>query len=256
MGGKGKETAQRLLAIIVIMAMLGIMGIPLTVIFFFAVVVYFVWRAVQRSDQQDIRNIFEFYIAANEILRDEERRWYGFEIASAIERGDAILRTMTDPPPLVYFTLGALYHRAGDHEAATEHLAFVLENEQGDESHRFAYSQDLRRYVQVLRRLEREPAEAPQTMAAIRSLDRARRTRAAAMLEESRRHLGSLSTNPALPRAVSAAKESGVASQDKNANSRQPTLSPAPPVPAPAPRMPPPISEVLHDLYEEEKRTA
>lgn len=257
MGGKGKETAQRLLAIIVIMAMLGIMGIPLTVIFFFAVVVYFVWRAVQRSDQQDIRNIFEFYIAANEILRDEERRWYGFEIASAIERGDAILHTMTDPPPLVYFTLGALYHRAGDHEAAAEHLAYVLENEQGDESHRFTYSPELRRYVQVLRRLEREPAEAPQTMAAIRSLDRSRRMRAAAMLEESRRHLDELMTNPALPSAASASipKESG-ASLNRNLSNRHPSLAPAPPVPAPAPPMPPPISEVLHDLYEEEKKTA
>ena len=255
MSGKGKETAQRLLAIIVIMAMLGIMGIPLTVILFFAVVVYFVWRAVQRSDQQDIRNIFEFYIAANEILRDEERRWYGFEIASAIERGDAILHTMTDPPPLVYFTLGALYHRAGDHEAAAEHLAYVLENEQGDESHRFAYSPELRRYVQVLRRLEREPAEAPQTMAAIRSLDRARRTRAAAMLEESRRHLEVLAANPALPHTVSIAKESG-ASRYKNQNTRHPALAPAPPAPAPTPPMPPPITEVLHDLYEEEKRTA
>ncbi len=80
MGGKGKETAQRILAILVIVAMLGVMGIPLTVIFFFATVVYFVWRAVQRSEQHDIRSLFEFYIAANEILRDEDRRWYGFEV--------------------------------------------------------------------------------------------------------------------------------------------------------------------------------
>ena len=64
---KGQETAQRLIAIVVIMAMLGVMGIPLTVIVFFATVVYFVWRAVQRSEQQDVKNIFDFYISANEI---------------------------------------------------------------------------------------------------------------------------------------------------------------------------------------------
>ena len=62
------------------------MGIPLTVIIFFAVVVYFVCRAVQRSEQQEIRCVFDFYIAANEILRDEERRWYGFEIADVRTR--------------------------------------------------------------------------------------------------------------------------------------------------------------------------
>ncbi|HWS55909.1 MAG TPA: hypothetical protein VN228_17350, partial [Pyrinomonadaceae bacterium] len=183
---KGQETAQRLLAIIVIMAMLGVMGIPLTVIFFFATVVYFVWRAVQRSERQDIKNIFDFYISANEVLRDDEKRWYGFELGHVIGEGERVLHLMADPPPLVYFTLGALYHRAGDHEAAAEHLAYVLEDERGDESARLAPSPELRRYVEVLRRVEREPTEAPQTMAAIRSLERARRTRAAEMLAESR----------------------------------------------------------------------
>src|SRR5436305_8364883 len=186
---KGQETAQRLIAIVVIMAMLGVMGIPLTVIVFFATVVYFVWRAVQRSEQQDIKNIFDFYISANEILRDEEKRWYGFEINSVIAEGERVLHLMPDPPPLVYFTLGALYNRAGDNESASEHLAYVLENEHGDEHARYQPSQELRRYVEVLRRIEREPTEAPQTMAAIRSLERARRTRAAAMLEESRAQL-------------------------------------------------------------------
>ena len=105
---KGQETAQRLIAIIVIMAMLGVMGIPLTVIFFFATVVYFVWRAVQRSERQDVKNIFDFYIAANELLRDDEKRWYGFELHHVIGEGERVLHLMSDPPPLVYFTLGAL----------------------------------------------------------------------------------------------------------------------------------------------------
>src|SRR5579885_1852025 len=85
---KGQETVQRLVAVVIIMAMLGVMGIPLTVIVFFATVVYFVWRAVQRSEQQDIKNIFDFYISASEILRDEEKRWYGFEINNVIAEGE------------------------------------------------------------------------------------------------------------------------------------------------------------------------
>src|ERR671929_2059746 len=186
---KGQETAQRLIAVVVIMAMLGVMGIPLTVILFFATVVYFVWRAVQRSEQRDVKNIFDFYIAADAILRDEEKRWYGFEIGQVVSEGERVLHLMPDPPPLVYFTLGALHHRAGDHDSAAEHLAYVTEDERGDEHSRTQPSPELRRYVEVLRRIEREPAEAPQTMAAIRSLERARRTRAAAMLEESRTRL-------------------------------------------------------------------
>src|ERR1043165_1279551 len=130
---KGQETAQRLIAIVIIMALLAVMGIPLTVIVFFAAVVYFVWRAVQRSEQQDVKNIFDFYIAANEVLRDDEKRWYGFEINNVIGEGERVLHMMSDPPPLVYFTLGALHHRAGDHETAAEPLSYVLEDERGDQ---------------------------------------------------------------------------------------------------------------------------
>ncbi len=252
MGGKGKETAQRILAILVIVAMLGVMGIPLTVIFFFATVVYFVWRAVQRSEQQDIRSIFEFYIAANEILRDEDRRWYGFEVERVIERGDNILLAMGDAPPLVHFALGALYNRAGKHGSAVEHLSYLTENGGGEEGNIIHPSPELRRYVQVLRRLEREPAEAPQTMAAIRSLDRSRRTRAATMLEESR--IGLKESIPPKPIAASstphATQSPRGATLNPVAGVRQPTLMPS------APTMPPPIADVLRDVYEEEKKTA
>src|SRR5436305_957926 len=241
---KGQETAQRLIAIVVIMAMLGVMGIPLTVIVFFATVVYFVWRAVQRSEQQDVKNIFDFYIAANEILRDEEKRWYGFEISSVVAEGERVLHLMPDPPPLVYFALGALYNRAGDYDSAAEHLASVLEDEHGDEHSRFQPSPELRRYVEVLRRIEREPTEAPQTMAAIRSLERARRTRAAAMLEESRAQLRATSQG-AIASAPTAKKQ-----EDNGLHTLQGKRQP------PAPPMPPPIADVLRDVYEEEKKTA
>ena len=247
---KGQETAQRLVAMVIVMAMLGVMGIPLTVIVFFSAVVYFVWRAVQRSEQQDVKNIFDFYIAANEILRDEEKRWYGFEINNVIGEGERVLKMMSDPPPLVYFTLGALHHRAGDYETAAEHLSYILEDERGDEHARTHPSSELRRYVEVLRRVEREPTEAPQTMAAIRGLERARRARAAAMLEEARTRLRATSQQPAIA-------SGNAAPQRKTEERGLHTLTGArPQQQAPAPNAPPPIADVLRDLYEEEKKTA
>ena len=244
---KGQETAQRLIAVLVIMAMLAVMGIPLTVIVFFATVVYFVWRAVQRSEQQDVKNIFDFYVAANEVLRDEERRWYGFEVNRVIAEGERVLQMMADPPPLVYFTLGALYHRAGDHEGAAEHLAYVLEEEGGDESSRTQPSSELRRYVDVLRRIEREPAEAPQTTAAMRNLERARRARAAAMLEESRARLAASQQAAIAAAAAHRPEELGL----HTVTGKRP-LGPHTPTPV----VPQPIAEVLRDLYDEEKKTA
>jgi len=246
MSNKGKEAAQRLLAIIVIMAMLGVMGIPFSVIIFFATVTFFIWRAVQHTEHQETGRIFEFYIAANDVLRDEERHWFGFEIAEVIERGEHILRSMSDPPPLVYFSLGALYHKAGDHEAATEHLSYIVENDLSDERHRLAPSAELRRYVHILRKLEREPAVAPQTMAAIRSLDRARHNRAAFMLAESRERLNLVTAlNPAADASASARQSAADGAAQAETSRRQSTLAP-----------PPPIAEVLRDLYEEEKKTA
>jgi hypothetical protein len=248
MNSKGREAAQRLLAIIIIIAMLGVMGIPFSVLIFFATVTFFIWRAVQHTEHQETGRVFEFYIAANDVLRDEERHWFGFEIAEVIERGEHVLHSMQDPPPLVYFALGALYHKAGDHEAAVEHLSYIVENDLSDERHRYAPSPELRRYVHILRKLEREPTVAPQTMAAIRSLDRARHHRAAFMLAESRERLNAIPT-------LSAASVKNVSFKETQANGDQALKpetarrhSPLPP--------PQPIAEVLRDLYEEEKKTA
>lgn len=245
MASKGQEAAQRILAIIVIMAMLRMMGIPLTVIFFFGTVVYFVWRAVQRSEQQDVKNVFDFYISANEILRDDEKRWYGFEVESVIKDGEGLLHLMPDPPPLVYFSLGALYNRTGDHDAAAEHLSYVIEHEQGEEGRRLVASPELKRYVHVLRKLEREPAEAPLTMAAIRGLERLRRTQAEALLEESRVRLKAVARPPAIAPAQPREARPG----------RAPLTSAIQPAPS-SPAVPPPIADVLRDVYEEEKKTA
>src|SRR2546421_11962514 len=105
MGGKNKEAWHKMLAITVILVMLMLMGLPPTVIFFFGVVVYFIWRAVDRSEQHETRRVFDFYLNANEILREDERRWFGFEIREVIEQGETVLHTMKDAPPLVYVTL-------------------------------------------------------------------------------------------------------------------------------------------------------
>lgn len=246
MSSKGRDSAQRLLAIIVIIAMLALMGIPVSVIVFFAIVTYFIWRAVQRTEHQETGRIFEFFIAANNILRDEDRRWFGFEISEVIERGERVLHTMTDPPPLIYFALGALYHYAGDHEAAVEHLSYIVENDLSDERHRNSPSPELRRYVHILRKLEREPAEAPQTMAAIRSLERTRRNLGASLLNESRERLNVI---PSLAASSKASRDNSSPVEEQEA---KPVI--AKPQSALAP--PPPIADVLRDVYEEEKKTA
>lgn len=251
MGTKGKEALHRILAIIVIIAMLGVMGIPPSVIIFFTVITYFIYRAVQRSEHQETGRIFEFYISANDILRDEERRWYGFEIMEVIEKGERVLHSMTDPPPLVSFALGALYNHAGDHQTAVEHLSYVVENDLSDERHRLTPSPDLQRYVHILRKLEREPTEAPMTMAAIRSLDRARRNRAAILLAESRERLEALPalTVPPPQPAPNPTIEHLLSQPELPARrAHQPRRQGAQP--------PPPIAEVLRDVYEEEKKTA
>ena len=81
-----------------------------------------------------MRRIFEFYLSANEILRDDERRWFGFEVQEVLVRGERILQSMNGAPPLVHFTLGALYHKIGDYKSAVNHLSYVVENENSDES--------------------------------------------------------------------------------------------------------------------------
>jgi hypothetical protein len=256
MGSKGRDAGQKLVAIIVILAMLALMGIPPTVIIFFATVVYFVWRAVDRSEQHETRRIFDFYLAANEILREDERRWFGFEITEVIGQGEAVVHSMADAPPLAHFALGALYQRAGDHDAAVEHLAYVVEAEAGDEQQCISPSPELRRYVRVLRRLERDPSEGPQTLAAVRNLERTRRARIASLLEESRK----LSVAPKLD-ARNAARESVTVALPSTPHEDAPLRLPLAantnaPHPLSPPTKPAPISEVLRDLYEEEKKTA
>lgn len=181
-----KEKGQYVLAFSVIAAMLMVAGFPMFVIFFFGIFAYFLWKTFSSPSRNETREIFEFYLSANDILRDDERRWFGFEMQEVTSRGERILRAINGAPPLVYFALGALYHKAGDYKSAVSHLSYVLENESAEESTYVYPSPELRNYVKVLRKIEREPAEAPLTSAAVRALERARRNRGKALLEESR----------------------------------------------------------------------
>lgn len=156
------------------------------VITFFGIFAYFLWKTFTQPSSAGVREVFEFYLAANEILRDDDRRWFGFEVQEVVARGELILQRMNGAPPLVYFTLGALYNKIGNHKAAVNHLSYVLENEFSDETQYNYATPELKNYVKILRKIEREPSEAPQTSAAIRALERTRRTRGKALLEQSR----------------------------------------------------------------------
>lgn len=181
-----KEKGQYLLAFGVVASMLLVAGFPMFVVFFFGIFAYFLFKMFAAGSRNETREIFEFYLTANEILRDDERRWYGFEIQEAIRRGESILQRMSAAPPLLHFALGALYNKAGDHGSAAKHLSYIVENAASDEAALVYPSPELRGYVKVLRKIEREPADAPMTSAAVRALERARKIRARTLLEESR----------------------------------------------------------------------
>jgi hypothetical protein len=229
--------AQRLIAIIVIIAILGVVGFSPAVILFCVVAGVVVWRTIRRSENLEIERIFEFYIASDEVLREEGRQWYGFEIAEVIDMGERVLLAIPDPPPLSRFTLGALQHRVGDFESAVEHLSWVVEDSQSNEVHNTVPSPQLRRYVEALRRIEREPAMAPQTLSAIRNLERIRRKRGTELLAESREQMSVA--------AVAQKKTPEIATEQKGGKPLSLIIAP------------PPISEVLRDVYQsEDKKTA
>lgn len=181
-----KEKGQYLIAFGVVASMLVVANMPIFVIMFFGVFAFFLYKMFSSGPRNEVRDVFEFYLTANEMLRDDDRKWYGFELRETIERGEGLIHRLSAAPPLVHFSVGALYNKIGDHKAAVKHLAFVVENNGSDEK-AFVYpTPELRNYVKVLRKIEREPADAPLTSAAIRSLERARKLRGAVLLEESR----------------------------------------------------------------------
>ncbi len=246
--GTGK-LATKTIAVVVIVAILNAMGLSPVVMVFFTGAVLIIWLVARRAQMREVERMFEFYIAADAILREEERRWYGFEIAEVIEHGESLLEMMADPPPLHFFALGALYQRLGNHDAAVQYLSRLSDDQQYDETHRIVPSPQLRRYVTMLRRLEQHPAAEPQTLAAIRNLERARQRSAGKMLLDSR----SLSETTATvePKTESAAPEKKIAGEKRLVPEKQEELF-SPSAPLSSISAPPPIATVLHDIYQDE----
>jgi hypothetical protein len=166
--------------------MLYVIGLPAFVIFFLAAFSFFLWKIFATGAASDTRKIFEFYLAANEILRDDERRWYGFELNDTILRGEKILSSMVTAPPLLQFAVGALYLKTGDSDSAEKNLSHVIGESGLSESAIVFPSNELRDYVRVLRKIERDPADAPKTTAAVRALERLRRNKGQALLDQAR----------------------------------------------------------------------
>jgi len=98
--------------------------------------------------------------------------------------------------------------------------------------------------VMMLRRIEYHPSSAPHTLAAIRSLERARQRNAEKMLSESRTMI------EADKRAV---RIEVPLPQPKETHEE---MSFAPSLPLSEITAPPPISKVLHDVYQEDTRAS
>lgn len=236
--GAAKLTTKTI-AVIVIVAMLDAVGLSPVLLVFVTGIVFVVWLFARRAQAREVARIFDFYVAADAILREEERRWYGFEIAEIIEHGENLLEIMPDPPPLNYFVLAALYNRLGNHHATVEYLTRLAEDEHYDETHRIQPSPQLRRYVTMLRRIEFHPSTAPQTLAAIRSLERARQRQADKMLVESRASLDA---------------EARRAQTQVSDTPEEQVFTPSTPLSSIS--APPSISKVLHDVYQDETRAS
>ena len=241
MGASTGKLTTKAIAVVVIVAMLDAVGFSPVVMVLVTGLVFVVWMCARRAQAREVERVFDFYIAADAILREEERRWYGFEIGEVIEHGESMLEVIPDAPPLNYYALGALHHRLGNHHATVEYLSRVVEDELCEETHRTHPSRQLRRYVMMLRRMEYQPSSAPQTLAAIRSLERARQRNAAKLLTESRELL---------------AAEKNVTEQQPVAETTEvhEETSFSASLPLSAISAPPPITTVLHDLYQDDTR--
>jgi hypothetical protein len=122
-------------------------------------------------------------------------------------------------------------------------------------------SKDLREYVRMLRKIERAPAESPQTSAAIRSLERSRKNRASKMLAHSREILASgvlaltgapiiehLSDEPRPPQTIDW-KTDNLANDNQTAGDSQ-SSAPKHSAKSASCDERQTISEVLHDIYD------
>jgi hypothetical protein len=233
MKSSNKRFAQKSIAVVVIVTLLYGAGVTPIAMLFVSGVICLVFMISRRSQNREVERVFDFYLAADAILRDEERRWYGFEVAEVIESGEDALETLPDPPPLYLFTLGALHNLLGNYNATQAYLSRFVDNEYSEERYHKLPSPQLRRYVTLLRRIEAEPSLAPQTLGAVRSLERMRRRLAPTILAESRKALaGETVSVPQLQQRPNCLLESSAG--NGNASPR------------------PSIQELLNDIYQDE----
>jgi hypothetical protein len=190
--------------------------------------------------------IFGFYVTADEILGDANSSRYRFEIAQAIKTGESIMRRMPDPPPLSSFALGALYHTIGDHNGAIGHLALAAEEEMLKDSPHVSPSRYLRRYVKRLRKIERRPERWPRISAAMRNLERMHRESGALLLAQNQTQL----------KRLVAAFDSQMADEATQALATRTPIINFAGRPYQSITPPPPISDVLNDVYQDERKSS
>ena len=202
----------------------------------FGVVVFLIFRVWAK---RKTKTIFGFYVAANDVLTDVDGSRYHFEVADVIRRGERVVRSMPDAPPLCRFALGALHFSVNDYNAAAEHLALAAEEEVLKDSQLVLPSRPLRRYVKRLRQIEKRPRLHAKINAAIASLEMMHRERGARLLAESQEQL---------TRMVEA-YEREVSEQNRT---RRPQFSISTGSSLKSVAVQPTISEVLNDIYQEE----
>ena len=183
------------------------------------------------------KTVFGFTLLLRRAVDGDGSR-YHFEVAEVIKNGERVVRSMRDAPPLSRFALGALYYSIDDHNAAVEQLALAAEEEVLKDSRHVLPSRQLRRYVRRLRQIEKRPKRYAKINAAMASLTTMHRERGARLLAESQQQLkrmveayeNELSDHIRAPR------------RDLRISTQRSLKSIT---------APPTISEVLHDIYQE-----
>jgi hypothetical protein len=242
-----KKWAQRIIAAIALVAILTILGLKFigvlpAVLVCAAGAGLLIFVGIKGRQRRKTDVIFGFYVSANEILGDDEGRRYRFEITEAIKTGERLVSSMPDPPPLSSFALGALYHAIGNQNGAVQHLALAAEEELLKESPHVAPSRPLRRYVRRLRQIERRPERWAKINAAIRSLERMHKERGALLLSQNQGQL---------KRLVEAYEVWKVQHLEPAPTGNRISLD----RPLRSIKSPRPITEVLNDVYQEERKT-
>ena len=71
MTSMGKLTTKAI-AVVIVVAMLNAVGFPPVIMVMITSMVLVVWLFVRRAQAREVERMFDFYIAADAILRDEE----------------------------------------------------------------------------------------------------------------------------------------------------------------------------------------